>query len=143
VVVDASVALKWQFRDEDDVPAALQLLDDFTCGRLRLSSPALFSYEVVNALHMAVVKGRLSHGEAIEAVKDMVALGIETIGHAGLEERTLELARLYGRSAYDCAYMATAEHLRSPLVTADKKLFNSLRGRWKPLVWIADYRSAC
>ena len=38
-VIDASVALKWQFEDEEVVSSAMALLHDFVEGRLELITP--------------------------------------------------------------------------------------------------------
>ena len=43
-------------------------------------------------------------------------------------ERVLELAAVSGRSAYDCEYVAVAEALGVPLVTADRALESGFPG---------------
>ena len=49
-VVDASVAVKWHLRDEDDVDAADLVLDDFQDGRTELVAPSHFRFEIPSAI---------------------------------------------------------------------------------------------
>jgi hypothetical protein len=42
LVVDASIALKWQFEDEEDRPGAMALLEDFVEGSVDLITTARF-----------------------------------------------------------------------------------------------------
>ena len=61
LVVDASVVLKRQLEDEEGVPQALALRDDFLLhSRIDLTAPSLLLYEVTNAILTAARRGRLS-----------------------------------------------------------------------------------
>jgi predicted nucleic acid-binding protein len=51
------------------------------------------------------------------------------------------MARRYGLSPYDCAYMVLAEKEKCEFFTGDKKLFNSMKNRLAWVNWIGDYRS--
>lgn len=138
VVIDASVALKWQFRDETETDQTLRMLTDFKDGRLELISPDLFAYEIANAIHIAVAKGRLPEEEGVGAISDILSVGITLyepadVGHA------FTLARTYGRSVYDCAYLSLAMKEGCFLYTADKRLFNALKGRLDCVRWVGDY----
>ena len=55
-VIDASVALKWQFEDEEVIGPATVLLHDFVEGRVELITPTLFTYEIVSAINIAITK---------------------------------------------------------------------------------------
>lgn len=46
-VVDASVALKWQFMDEEATVGATALLEDFIEGQVHLITSTLFPYEIL------------------------------------------------------------------------------------------------
>ena len=60
-VVDASVALKWQFEDEEITESATALLRDFVEHKVELTTPTLFAYEIINAINTAINR----NGEAI------------------------------------------------------------------------------
>ena len=54
VVIDASLALKWELNDEEHVENALAIRDSsLLTGYPRLLAPSLFVYEVVNGLAVA------------------------------------------------------------------------------------------
>ena len=79
IVIDASVALKWQFKDELETEQALQMMKDFVDGKTELISPALFSYGIVNAMHIAVLKERMPEKEALGAINDILSMGIRLV----------------------------------------------------------------
>ena len=138
VVLDASVALKWVFDDEQDVEQAVALRDDFLVrGSVQLFAPTLYVYELVNGIISAMARRRLdrSRGE--------LALGRLLIVEVALRppsvERTFEMAVDFGLSAYDGSYVALAEHLGAELWTADRQLYDAVGKRLPWVRWIADY----
>lgn len=139
IVIDASVALKWQFRDELETEQAIQMLADFIDGRIELISPTLFAYEIVNAVHIAVVKERIPEKEGLDAINDILSVGIRLIDFTEFVESTFNRAQGYKRSAYDCAYLSLAEREGCPMFTADKRLFNALKDKVKYIKWVGDY----
>ena len=138
-VVDASVALKWQFEDEPDTKAALALLLDYRSGAAQLAAPSLFSYEITNAIAVAVRRQRLAQEEAEETVGDLLAIGVELVDFADLAIPTYRLAQKYNRSVYDSAYMALAEKRTCAFYTGDLRLFNAVSAHLSFVRWIGDY----
>ncbi|MGC8578969.1 MAG: type II toxin-antitoxin system VapC family toxin [bacterium] len=55
-VIDTSVTLKWQFKDELETEQAIHILEDLIGGKIELISPAFFVYEIVNVIYIAVIK---------------------------------------------------------------------------------------
>ena len=106
-VVDASVALKWQFEDEEITDAATALLRDFVGRRVELITSTLFTYEVISAINTAVNGKRIGEEAGHRAVVHLTSLGIELRGFEDLIGPTFYMARQYGLSPYDCAYMET------------------------------------
>ena len=89
--MDASVVLKWQFDDKQDVDHALALRDDcLIAERLELDAPVLLAYELTNAIRSAAVRARLAPEVAEEALGNLLACGIAL--HAPVPERILALA---------------------------------------------------
>ncbi len=111
IVVDASAAL-------------LGLLDDGSARRIlsseRLATSCLADAEVANGLRSIVGRGQASEGDAADALDTWVRLGIERWPVMPGLARIWELRA--NLSSYDAAYVALAEALECPVVTADSRL---------------------
>ena len=138
-IVDASVALKWQFKDEQETEAAIHLLTDFVHGEIELLSPTLFAYGIVNAVNIVVSRERIPEEEGMGAIRDILSIGVKLVDFNVLFERAFGLSRTHSRSVYDCSYLALAEKEDCPLYTADKRFFNALNDKIKRIKWIGDY----
>lgn len=138
-VIDASVALKWQLKDEMETERALQMLTDFIKGDIDLLSPSFFAYEIVNAIYISVSRKRIPEKEGIGTIRDILSVGVKLVDFSELIEQTFKLAKIYNRSTYDCAYISLAEKEGCLLYTADKRLLNALDNKVKFIKWIGDY----
>ena len=126
VVVDASTALAWCFPDEssEDADAVLVALE----GKIMLV-PSVWALEIANALLVGERAKRLRQPEiqrftalleGLSLVQDSQTIG-ENIANV------LPLAREYGLSAYDAAYLELSIRHEAPLATLDKKLQKAAR----------------
>jgi len=138
-VIDASVALKWQFEDEEATDSARALLDDFIEDKIKLIAPTLFPYEIISAINVAISRKRINESVGYTAIKYITSLGIGLISFNDLIETTFQMASQYGLSTYDCAYMALAEKEKCNLITGDKKFFNATRKHFPWVKLIGDY----
>jgi len=115
IVADASVL----------VPA---LVDDGGSGALArerilaadLHVPALADVEVLSVVRRGVLAGRLAPERGAAALQDYADLAVERYPHLPLLGRAWQLRDSV--SAYDAQYVALAELLDVPLVTADGRL---------------------
>lgn len=82
--------------------------------------PHLVDSEVVHALRSQVLRGDLDGLVAERMIDVWRRLGLERVGVSGLLGRVWELRD--NLSAYDATYVALAEALESPLMTADGRL---------------------
>jgi predicted nucleic acid-binding protein len=139
-VIDASVALKWQFEDEEVTDKATALLEDFIEGKIDLIAPTLFPYEIVNAVNVAINRKRIGETIGYQAITYLSSVGIETRGFSDLIERTFYLARQFNISPYDCAYLALAEKEKCDFFTGDKKLFKGIKDQFHWITWIGEYQ---
>jgi predicted nucleic acid-binding protein len=139
-VLDASVALKWQFEDEEATGTSMALLEDFVVGKIDLISLTLFDYEIVNAINVAINRKRMEETIGYRAINDITSMGIELRSFNDLIEPTFRMARKYGLSPYDCAYIALAEKEKCDFFTGDKKLFHLIKNYFSWVKWVGDYR---
>ena len=126
VVIDASVVLSWLLPDEGLVVAANRLYDRYVLGRIQLVAPTILIYEVINALRMAVLRKRLAWNSAKEVLSYFVELGVQFEKQESDARFILDLARRFGLSAYDAAYIALGKKLKAVIYTADRRLVKAV-----------------
>ena len=136
MIVDASVVLRGFFPDEEGHTKAQVLIRAYAQGEIELHAPTLLPYEVTNAVLQAIRRDRISPEKGREILIAFEGLGIPTVDVSW--QQTLELARTYGQSAYDGAYLALAEESESKLVTGDRRLYNVVKDRLPWVLWIED-----
>jgi len=138
VVVDASVVLKWQLDDEEYIPQATTLRNDFYAqGAIKAIAPYLLIYEVVNGILTATRRKRLASHKAPEVMDNFMKLGVEL--KEVESKRVLELALEHNLSAYDAAYLALAESERCELWTGDRPFYQAAKATLPWVKWIGDY----
>lgn len=86
----------------------------------RLAAPEVLYLEVANALKKARARGALDERRSAEALRDLLGLSLRSFPHPPFLARIWELRE--NLSPYDAAYVALAEALRKPLLTADRRL---------------------
>lgn len=136
-VVDASVVIKWlpPFRAEALAPEALILLEQWGRRSIDLVAPDLLWTEVANAHCRAVRQKRVTEDNAKISLAALHGHAIPTVPSEPLIDQALEIALLYGRTAYDSLYVALASMLKAELITADEKLVNALASDF-PVKWL-------
>jgi predicted nucleic acid-binding protein len=115
------VVLAWCFTDEQEpyAVAVLRLLENRTA-----LVPSIWPLEVANAFVNAERRGRLQPARTAELIAEIAKLGIEVDSHTHSQawKETLTLARRYGLSVYDAAYLELAIRESVPLATLDQAL---------------------
>jgi predicted nucleic acid-binding protein len=111
IVIDASAALLGLLNDGD--ARALLSAEAVAC-------PHLTDSELAHALRSQVRRGVVGEADASNALDAWSRLGLERVSVGGLLGRIWELRD--NVSAYDASYVAVAEVLAAPLVTADARL---------------------
>lgn len=115
IVVDASVLAVALGDDGPDGASARTAL-----GGEALTAPELIDLEVLSVWRRQVAGGSMKAGRAKVALSDLAALPVRRISHRPLVERCWELR--HAVTVYDAAYVALAEALEIPLLTADARL---------------------
>jgi predicted nucleic acid-binding protein len=128
VVVDVSLALKWEL-EEADSPDARQLLAEWAAGGIQPVVPSWFACEASNALYKFVRWGNpfpLTVAEATTAAAAVMALVVVAGDEPADAIRALEIAHEVGEDrTYDAQYAALAERLGCALWTADGRFWQA------------------
>lgn len=93
----------------------------------RLAAPELIDLELTSVLRNLTRAKKLTARRASEALEDLGDLPLDRAGHRHLIRRCWELRD--NLTTYDAAYVALAELLSVPLITADARLAASPRLR--------------
>jgi predicted nucleic acid-binding protein len=136
LVVDASVAALWYF-PEEHTPRAESLLQ---VAKLELLTPGLLHVEMA-----ALVRERVRRGEidGLLAERILVALRkapLDVRPTSELAQDALALMLRDGLSLHDSFYLALAVQAGCPVVTADSRLLDEVRGgpHEASVLWIGD-----
>ena len=85
-----------------------------------LRAPELIDAELLSVLRRLVLTGKLLESQALQALSTASRLGLRRHATRSLWPRAWELRT--NLSAYDALYVALAEQLQAPLLTADARL---------------------
>lgn len=115
-----------------DASAAVELLLNTPAGRRiaerledagEIHCPHLIDIEIAQVLRRLAARGEIPDERAAVALGHWFALDVERYPHTPFLERIWKLRDNY--SAYDAVYVALAEALQAPLLTADQRLAGS------------------
>ncbi len=120
-VLDCSVTLSWLLPDERDA-ATDALVDELE--RTTAVAPAIWPYEVANALLVAQHRARIGYDDLVRMRRALAALPIEVEAVASdhVLSAVSDLGRRLEITSYDAAYVELAARRRLPLATLDARL---------------------
>jgi predicted nucleic acid-binding protein len=126
-VLDTSVVLKWfSAFGESDLSQALQLREDLLEGAVVFVVPELLFYEMANALRY---NPNLSGKDVNEALDSILDMGFEV---RRVDKKTMQdginIAYKYNITIYDAYFIALSRAEGKPLITADYKLAERVKG---------------
>jgi predicted nucleic acid-binding protein len=139
VIVDASVAAKWLFK-ENDAEKARAILEEAQAGRFSLLAPELLLAEVASSLWKRVRREGLQPADVRAHYSRFVEFCPALVRISSLTEPALSLALAHGHSVYDCLYVALALETRCDLVTADEWLHYALGSSFPQVRLLRDWR---
>lgn len=120
-VLDASVAVAWCFEDERQFhgDAALEALKKDSA-----LAPAIWPFEVANALLVAERRGRLSRSDLARFTQLLAGLPIEIERRTtdGIFDSVLHTAQAQNLSVYDAAYIDLAMRSGLPIASLDARI---------------------
>ena len=123
-VLDASVALLWLAPETNPAGTDYAATALMALKQSQAIVPSLFALEIANVVAKLESKGAVTEADAQRYISVLGSLNISvdpaTATHALGD--TLNLARRYGLSAYDAAYLELALRAGLPLATLDAGL---------------------
>lgn len=135
IVVDASIAIKWFIPEIYwEHAAKLQHQAD-------LFAPDFMLLECANILTKKVRRNEIERELANQIQNALDIAPIQYIPWQDFTNQATQIAHDTNRSVYDCLYLAIAHQLNGKMITADKKLTDSLKTHsdWQHhLLWIED-----
>jgi predicted nucleic acid-binding protein len=137
-VLDANVALSLVVAG----PLSVKAHGLFTYGMsqpgFRFHVPDLFFIECANALWKYVRFASVDVRLAEFHLTRILSLPWHVADLRSTAPQAFELANLHGISAYDASYVALAQQLSLPLITADEKLVSRMSGASPSVLWLGD-----
>ena len=127
-VVDASVGIKLFIQEEGSAEADQLFARLADSPPVRFYVPDLFFIECANILWKYVRHFGYPAESALGDIVDLRELDLSSISTSDLLPLALELALDFNITAYDACYVALAQQVNLPLVTADTSLARSLEG---------------
>lgn len=126
IVIDASAAACWIFKDEA-TPATDGLLTRVQDAGAIV--PALWNWEMANLLVIAIRRARVSVADATGHLADLALLpiAIDAEGSARAWRETFLLAQAHNLTAYDAAYLELAQRTGFDLASKDADLCAAAR----------------
>ena len=135
-VLDNSVAMLWLLPQSNaaGVPLADKVLEQIQKGGAWV--PSLWSLEAANVIAKSQRLGKISQAQASAFVGLLEGLDIATDASTAQHalHDTLDLARQFGLSSYDAAYLELAMRVGLPLATLDARLLAAAMEAGVPLV---------
>ncbi len=105
----------------------MKTLHGLTRRNEEVMAPELLYVECANALVAGVRRNRWTGSEADAAYRILMRLPVRSVDDRRYVERAWEFSRRYdNHPVYDMLYAATAEALRTFLITADETLLKRL-----------------
>lgn len=125
MVLDASVVLKWIFKDEEKEEKAKLYREKHISGEEIVAVHNLFFYEIANVL---TTKTNLSSKDIADAFSFLWNFDFKVFNF-GIDEflAGIALSRQYNITFYDAAYISLAKRLKCSFITADKKLYEKIK----------------
>jgi predicted nucleic acid-binding protein len=137
--VDASVVLKLVL-NETDSHLAEALWRSWLISGIQPAGPCLLPFEVTAVLRKHVHRGTITTEYGLAALRQVMAFDVTLLSFPDLHERAWALASDLNRPfTYDAHYLAPAENLGCEYWTADKRLYQAVRGRLSWVRWLGDF----
>ncbi|MCH7761139.1 type II toxin-antitoxin system VapC family toxin [candidate division TA06 bacterium] len=128
-VVDASIVVQWFVHHrEGDFNKAQALRELHLRGQCQLVLPEFALLEVLNAIRYSRRAKEEDGAKAVELLQDLNLEVVSLTADHLRKANAISWAKEYKVHLFDAAYVAVAEVLGYPLITADKILLKKMKG---------------
>ncbi len=138
-VLDASSALQWHFQDGEGANEAVQVMADFSGGRISLIGPHQLAYEFATVVRRYVMGRQLSAAAGERVYARFLSYRIPFVAPLGLFSTAYDYSFLYAISYYDSLYLALAQIENCQVITYDRAFYEAIPSHRR--LWLPDYRS--
>ena len=130
MIIDASVIAKW-FLDEKGTNVALKIREDYLNGKIDIEIPDLLIYEIANVLRYK----NFTAEEIKDAISSIFSMDFLIVTPTpSLINMASKIALTNDITIYDAVYVALSKYFGTPLITADKKLYEKVKGQYDVLI---------
>lgn len=135
-IIDASVVFKWYYKkNENDTDKADILFELLNYKHFLLLAPELLIYEIINIFRL---KKEINTIIAKQIITDIFELIFFIDMDKDLLLSAFHYSRDLGISLYDGIYISLSRKFNTPLITADKKLFSSVKGKSPKIILLSE-----
>ena len=138
VVIDSNVIAKW-ILPEADSALAQRILTDVTGQGHRIIAVDLAFPEVASAIWKRLRQKVITSAEADSFLDDLLRTPIDVFPAADLIKTAFAIAVQCDRAIYDALFVALAEKLTLPGVTADEPLYNAVKADFPRIILLKDW----
>lgn len=138
VIVDSSVIAKWVLPESDSAQAQRVLADVAGQGQQLIALDLAYS-EVASAIWKRLRQKGITATEADGFLGALLQAPITRFPAADLLEAAFAIAVRYDRAIYDALFVALAERLGLPGVTADEPLYNVVKCDFPRIILLKDW----
>jgi len=131
IVIDANVVVKWFIEEKDSTKARI-LRDKFIGKEIKLITPSLLYFEVLNALKYSKLFNQAEINDAGESLENY-GFNVITIKKK-IREQMVKIAVEHDLSIHDASYLGLSIAMETILCTADEKIIKKLPQRLKKYV---------
>lgn len=135
LVVDASIAVKWAFKEEYS-----EIAEKLLYSGIKLVAPDLLLMEVSNTIWKKCRRNEIISSEIERILQSITSVFDEIRPSGSLFPRPLILSTLIDQPVYDCVYLSMAELYQIKVLTADQRFFSRVRNSSFAdiITWIED-----
>ncbi len=124
-VIDTNIVIK-PFIDDPLTEKANQLFELLINPATQFFAPDLIYVECANVFCKYVRANLYTADQVAVGIKSISALPLQITSTKSLTAQAVQIGLQYGISAYDGCYVALSHQIQAPLLTLDKRLYNTL-----------------